>query len=165
MLRYSYLSDEVNVLIQLHFPFSLFKLGDKYGADTAIQIFVFLLRPYIAQHPATVFALGAVYDRTDILIEALQHFGDKMTERTSAQEIYDEVYRNYRTVSKDSYASNAGCVSLKTVPWELRQRIPLKIMWKLDALKESILVDQKGTWATLSSQIDWKVRSLSLRCG
>jgi hypothetical protein len=141
------------------YPLRLFKLGDKYGADQLLQTFVLFLRPFIVKHPATASALGAIYDRLDILVEALQHFGDEM--QVGGKQVYDPYNCTYRTEgSINVYGSNAGCVSLRTAPEELLERIPLKIMVKFDALKDAILVDQKGTWANLSSEMDWKVGAL-----
>lgn len=83
-------------------PSSLFKLGDKYGTDTALQIFTLLLRPEIATRPAITFAIGAIYGSHDILVESLQHFGDKMKPASVSQV--------YTRLSSDLYVSETSQV-------------------------------------------------------
>jgi hypothetical protein len=119
-----------------------------------LQIFTLLLLPYATTKAATVFALGAVYGRSDIIVEGLQHYEDE-TMTTDPRLVWIFGKTDF-TKGYDASGSKAF-VTLEEVPVELRQRIPLTIMWKYLDLQNLIVVQGTGTWRKLLSRLSWDV--------
>jgi hypothetical protein len=110
----------------------------------------------VATKPATAFALGAVYGRYDILVEALEHFGDGTNEGESRILYFSGEGTSYHHLIGYT-AGSEGYVTLRQVPDELRRRIPLNILWKYQELQETIMVLRRGTWKILPSMVSWDV--------